>query len=492
MTQLELAQQYASLGLPVFPVIPKSKAPATKEGFKSATLDKEQINKWWGAREYSIGCAIPEDVIVVDFDALSHEHISDMDETPLPSTWVARTPGKGGGRHYWYKIPEGFGRIAPKVKVIEGIDIRTYGSYVVMPCSVHPEGGHYIWEEEPTGSLADLPDCPGWIIEACLTPHPHAEKGGVDLAEYMRGIPPGARQIGLFRVACYLRSKDLDPVSATAVVEELARRSEGAGYKKWPDIPALIKRVWDRYEAGNQRTLYKIWTLDELMSADLGQVEWFVKDLLGPGLALIYADEKQGKSMMAANMALSISTREKLWDWFVVPKARGVLYLDLEQNVAFGRQRWKKILDGRQAPQNLRVVFNWERMDHGGLDDLKEVLQSNPDIEVVVFDIWSEFIPLSSQPGSNAYHMEVELLKKLKKVANEYRCLFVLVHHTNKDGDASGTRAMKSSPDYLFDLHRDPRSTVGEVEVKGKNIEACKLLFNVNLEKFHWSVTGVE
>lgn len=893
MTALDQALHYASLGLPIFPVIPKSKVPGTKTGFKAATTDPAKIREWWDQRDYGVGCAIPEGVIVVDFDAGAHEHLKEIEE--IPETWTAQTPGKGGGRHYWFRIPDGYGSISPKVNVMEGVDIRTFGSYVVMPPSQHPDGGFYVWEEEPAGEAHDLPFCPKWIMESILTPHYDKEKDKVDLIQYMQGIPTGARQVGLFRVACYLRSKDLDKSIAEIILEEIARKSEGSGYKKWPDIKALVKRVWDRYEANRVRD-HRIWTADELLAEDFGQIDWIVDDLLSHGVALVYADEKVGKcqkvgtqvldstgvyrniedikpldrvisldtytgnqvigtvvasesagkkrcvrlttnlgsvielsndhpvlngdlvwspagevrvgdklatvrilqetdthdlgmsvkeakllgyltgdgeignginftnsdrairrdflrllkseypdckwsiakeangcvtyriagknrevgnqllsrlrelglygkksgdkfipehilrasnlvagaylnaifscdghirknkngsytmeyatnsqqlskqlkvllakfgvvsrltkrksnfdttyyrlditssdsvyrfctsvgftgdkekvykksnrpksvskldviphsfwvkaesegadlcrvgtggehtagginrdlaksiamsvgsrrlsalssdsiywdkvvsvedvgecetwdlqidkyesfvaegvfvhnSMLVANLAYSIATRRKAWDYFVVPKARGVLYLDLEQDKMFGRERWRKIFDGAQPPQNLRIAFSWERMDAGGLEDIKYALQSNRDIEVVVIDILSEFLPLTPQPGMNAYHMEIELMKKLKRVADQYRCLFILVHHTNKDGDASGTRAMKGAPHYLFDLSREQRSTVAHMEVKGKNIEASKLLMSVEMGKLHWRVEGRE
>lgn len=489
MTHKESALHLAELGLPIFPVIPKSKAPATVNGFKDATLDPKKIEQWWSKKEYSIGVAVPQKVIVVDFDAQSHEHIRDIEDMPLPSTWVTQTPGKGGGRHYWYALPEDV-YIPPKVKVMEGMDIRTEGSYVLVPPSLHPDGGQYIWEEEPNCNVALLPPCPKWIVDACITPHYDSIKQkGIDLLEYMKGIPAGARQVGLFRAACYMRHMDIDKSIAELVLDQIAKASEGAGYKKYPDVKKLVKRVWERYEATRDST-QKLWTLDELISADLGEVAWIVDDLLAPGLAIVYADEKVGKSMMVANLALSIATRQKAWGRFVVPKARGVLYLDLEQDTLFGQKRWRKILDGRTPPQNLRVQFEWPRMNEGGLEQMKQVMQANPDIDVVVIDIFSLFQPLTDQPGSNAYHIENAVLDKFKQISKEYNCLFILVHHTNKEGDASGSRAMKSAPDYVFDVQREQQSTIATVSVKGKNIEARQLVFDVDVKKYLWTVVG--
>ena len=46
LTRLEHAYQFASLGMPVFPIEVGGKKPLTEHGFKDATTDQEQILKW--------------------------------------------------------------------------------------------------------------------------------------------------------------------------------------------------------------------------------------------------------------------------------------------------------------------------------------------------------------------------------------------------------------------------------------------------------------
>jgi len=491
----ESALWLASRGLPVFPIIPKSKAPATKDGFYSATLDPDRIRKWWEQKQYSIGVAVPHDIIVVDFDANAHEHIRDSSDMELPETWVTVTPGKGGGRHYWYRLPIGM-KIPPMVKAMEGMDIRTEGSYVLVPPSGHPDGGVYSWED--AGVVEDMfpkdfPWCPKWVVEACLTAKEDpARKERISLVNMLQGIEPGSRQVGLFRAACSMRARGFEREEAEIILDGIARSSEGTGYKKFPDIKKIITRVWKRYEEQRRKDSGKMWTLPELLAADLGSVNWFVEDLFAPGLAIVYSDEKVGKSGMMAQVALSLATRQKVWDYFSVPKARGVLYLDLEQDTLMGQNRWRKILDGRTPPQNLRVQFEWPRMFDGGLEQLREALQANPDIEIVVIDIWGRFRPMQDTAGTNAYYQDDELLAQMKQVSKEYGCLVVIVHHTNKDGDVSGSRAMKSNPDYVIELQREQSSRIGGANIKGKNIPAYKILFDVDMKKFSWKATNVE
>lgn len=497
LTPHEAAVWWAGRGLAVFPLIAKSKAPAVATGFLAATTDINKINDWWTRRpSCGVGVAIPDGLIVTDFDALAHEHLSDTLDMELPETFYTTTPGRGGGRHFWWRLPLGV-VIPPMVEAMPGMDIRTRGSYVVVPPSEHPDGGFYGWPDDcdiDTLDINQLPMCPAWVIESCMSAIKpvNESRERMNLLSMLNGIEPGARQAGLFRAACSMRARGFEKDEAIVILEGIARASEGSGYRQWPDLKALVGRVWKRYEGGKLEKQSRIYTATELLSSDLGDINWFVDDLLAPGLGMIYADEKVGKSMMAANLAYQVCTREKVWGRFVVPKARGVLYLDLEQSALFGQKRWRTIFDGRTPPANLRLAFEWPRMGDGGLELIKEKLNLNPDIDVVIVDIFSLFRPTAPPPGQNAYDMDNFTLAELKKVANQYKVLILIVHHTNKGGDYSGSRGMGGSQDYMFKVSREDGSRNGVIEVKGKNIPARRLYADVDVKRMKWTITGEE
>src|SRR5699024_4902 len=72
----------------------------------------------------------------------------------LPPTY--RTKTGGGGWHVWTWLPEGLAdRVRGKLDGAEGIDVKTSSGYLVMPPSVHPDGGRYVLEDDT--EPADLP-----------------------------------------------------------------------------------------------------------------------------------------------------------------------------------------------------------------------------------------------------------------------------------------------------------------------------------------------
>ena len=44
---LDAALDYADRGVPVFPCKRKDKSPFTRNGFKDATTNEQQIREWW-------------------------------------------------------------------------------------------------------------------------------------------------------------------------------------------------------------------------------------------------------------------------------------------------------------------------------------------------------------------------------------------------------------------------------------------------------------
>ncbi|MCX7701460.1 MAG: bifunctional DNA primase/polymerase [Gemmataceae bacterium] len=77
---LTAALRYAELGYPVFPCTPSGKTPRTEHGFHDATIDPEQIERWW-SQHPGAHIAIPTaGLLVLDIDGLGNSWPSDPDQ----------------------------------------------------------------------------------------------------------------------------------------------------------------------------------------------------------------------------------------------------------------------------------------------------------------------------------------------------------------------------------------------------------------------------
>ena len=149
------ALAYAEAGIPVFPCEAGGKKPVTENGFKDATTNIDQINKWWGENHvYNLAfCPADAGLFVIDIDPGADLSLMQR----VPETYIVRTPR--GGYHLYF---EGTGRSTAN-KLASHVDTRSVGGYVLVPPS-KTENGEYILEKEIDYALL-----PGWVSDALKT-----------------------------------------------------------------------------------------------------------------------------------------------------------------------------------------------------------------------------------------------------------------------------------------------------------------------------------
>jgi hypothetical protein len=142
---------------------PVGKHPRTRNGLHDATTDPDQLARWWQRWPHAnIGLVTGELADVLDVDGptgqvalrrWATQHQLHLDG-PLVRT--------GSGRHH-YLAATGAGN---RAALLEGVDWRGRGGYVVAPPSLHSSGSRYRWLRPLT---LDLPDTP-WPLRNLLLP----------------------------------------------------------------------------------------------------------------------------------------------------------------------------------------------------------------------------------------------------------------------------------------------------------------------------------
>lgn len=136
---LGAALEYLENGFYVFPLKPKTKVPLTRNGFKGASNDPNQIKSWY--QHY------PTANIAIATGEVSGLLVIDLDGPEFPNEWPSMFKAlrvkTSRGWHYYFKYPKGQD-IGSRTKVNgHNIDIRANGGYIVAPPSIHPDGGRY-------------------------------------------------------------------------------------------------------------------------------------------------------------------------------------------------------------------------------------------------------------------------------------------------------------------------------------------------------------
>lgn len=229
-SQLQYALSYIRLGFSIFPLKPRSKFPLTKNGFKDATKDEKQVKRWWTETpNANIGIAtgsMSDNLVVIDFDIDEDKGIDGYhafldycreNKVQFPDTVIAIT-GRHG-YHWYYKYKNGE-KLSCRTGIIEGVDIRADGGYVVAPGSIHANGNKYEWEQD-FNDIA-IAECDENVINFIT------QKQNSDSEQFLLPdtVPCGMRNATFYKLACSLQAKGLtDDVIREAVRKEAEKRS---------------------------------------------------------------------------------------------------------------------------------------------------------------------------------------------------------------------------------------------------------------------------
>jgi hypothetical protein len=142
---------------------PVGKHPRTRNGLHDATRDPAQVASWWRRwPEANIGLVTGELADVLDVDGSAGraalrrwaaQHDLHLDGPLVRS---------GSGWHY-YLTATGSGN---RAGLLEQVDWRGRGGYVVAPPSLHANGTRYRWLRPLASDLPDLP----WPLRHLLLP----------------------------------------------------------------------------------------------------------------------------------------------------------------------------------------------------------------------------------------------------------------------------------------------------------------------------------
>lgn len=224
----QCALAYAKMGMAVFPLVPRSKSPATQNGFRDASTDFAQIEKWWKRNpKYNIGIAtgrMSGGLVVIDLDVdkekgkYGNETLRDWESEHGLLADTCRAITGRGGYHYLYRTDR---EVTCSSEQIKAVDIRGDGGYFVAPPSIHPNGRRYEWEQAPGEFAIEQADSGVYGFIDFVRPT-KKEQAKFSIPEE---IPEGSRDNTIFRLACSLQAKGLadEAVMAAAMAENKTR-----------------------------------------------------------------------------------------------------------------------------------------------------------------------------------------------------------------------------------------------------------------------------
>ena len=113
-------------------------------------------------------------------------------------------------------------------------------------------------------------------------------------------------------------------------------------------------------------------------------IDFIIDGMLSPGLSMLAADPKIGKSWFALLMCLCVSQGRKFLGYST--KKSNVLYLALEDSDNRMKARIKSIFDGDKLPDTFNYCIEINDLSNGFIEQMEMVYQSMSDLRLIVVD----------------------------------------------------------------------------------------------------------
>ena len=256
---LDAAIEYATkYKWAVFPCSPTSKKPLTPHGCKDAKKSVGAIKAWWKKwPDASIGIATGSvsGLIVIDEDLdedkglNGYEAVGEWERIngALPET-VQCITGRGG-YHLYYQYTGT--DIKNRAGILDGVDVRGEGGYVIAPPSMHPNGTEYQWEDAPDEiPLAPIND----VVRRFLFGENEKTQGATDFKLPDR-IQSGERNDTLFRLACSMQAQGLPDAAIMAALEQTNQTACDVPVND-DELETIVSSAL-RYQKGELKTISK-------------------------------------------------------------------------------------------------------------------------------------------------------------------------------------------------------------------------------------------
>lgn len=444
-------------GFSVIPLWSKGKAPALKgwEAYQSHKASLDEITHWFGNgldRNVGIVTGAVSGVVVLDVD--SDDALAALGD--LPKTPTVKT---GKGYHFYFKHPGT--DVQTRIRMLDSVDLKGDGGYVVAPPSLHSNGTAYAWLVGLDTPLADLPN---WV----LTPandNERTSKYGVawfEDAEALANVKSGQRNDILNQVACkagsLIASDNLSEHEARAAMLGACKQNgliaddglrsvqatinsgitEGKKHPRYPLDPLKTEAV---YKPGKGLVIVNA---SEIKPE---QVNWLWPGVLVNDFVLLAGDAGLGKSQVACSVSAIVSTGGK-WPASTENARRGsVLIFSMEDSpehtivprlTAAGADLSRvhvvkmAVDDKGQRPVSLK----------GDMPEIRAAIEQIGDVSLITIDPVTAYL---GDANNNDTGDVRAITTELAALAHDYGLCVLGVSHLNKKQDQSAITRVQGS-----------------------------------------------
>ena len=501
MTVNELAAEYVDSGWSVLPVRPEEKRPYMTNWlqYTKTRAPKAMVDSWFtnlaGAGVGVVTGRI-SNMVVLDVEHDCPYPIEELLKR-YPTQMIAKSGG--GGYHLFYLYPTNQTRIANRVRIFEGADLRADGGFIVLPPTMHPSGNRYEWVKRgPLGAfplaLLDLQAQPrtsgdGWITEA------------------LRGVSEGGRNDTCARLAGYFFKKGMNadiveallldwnernepplPVHEVRTTIKSIERSHATGGNQFTQVQFTDNRT-SAPTPEQEQSSFSVMRMTDYVKGYGGEgVSWLVDDWLpDKSITFLVSPPESYKTWLLLDLAVSVAAGVPFLGKYQVNSPGPTLIIQQEDSHAGLTDRLALIIEQKlnalpklgesewaiPAMPDIPVYVHPDRQlrfdNPKVLEEMeKQIVALKP--KVIMID------PLYSTTATTDNYMAdlANRMMVLKTWRDKYGCSFLIAHHSKKNldpdstarEDSWGSQFLNAFLEAGWQVRRNPRLSPNEVVVR--------------------------
>lgn len=491
---------YVDNGWSILPVKPEEKRPFMTNWlqYTKTRATKAMVTSWFtnlsGAGVGAVTGRI-SNIVVLDVESYCPTPIEEILKQ-YPTHLVSRTGS--GGYHLFYSYPTSVPKVANRVKIFEGADLRADGGFIVLPPTVHPNGNKYEWIERGIPgafpmTLLDLQSRPavqneGWITEA------------------LRGVSEGGRNDTCARLAGYFYKKGLsiDIVEALLLewnerndpplpVHEVRTTINSIARSHAGDIQQFtqVQFIDDRNETQPQQTHtgFDVMRMVDYVKGYGGDgVSWLVQDWLpDKSITFLVSPPESYKTWILLDLAVSVSAGVPFLGSYEVNQTGPTLIIQQEDSHSGLTDRLALIVEQKMGMNPKLDGDSWQipgmpdipiyihpsrmlRFDNKKvMEEMEEQIKAIKPKVILIDPLYSTTAGVDNYMADLANQMMI-----LKTWRDKYGCSFVIAHHSKKNldpdstarEDSWGSQFLNAFLEAGWQVRRNPRLAQNEIVVR--------------------------
>jgi hypothetical protein len=235
----------------------------------------------------------------------------------------------------------------------------------------------------------------------------------------------------------------------------------------------------------------------ELLHKDIPPPKWAVPDLFAEGLTILAGKPKKGKSSLALGVLLAVAHGGVALGKIPVEQGEA-LYLALEDNERRMQRRLQYMTDDGDAEppeQRLHLMYDWPRIDEGGIDAFDLWMDAHPATRIIVVDTYKRIKPRQVNKNLTLYESDYENLLPLQQWATRRGVAVVVIAHTRKasaedaNDEISGSTGLTGVADNLVVMRKGSDFT--ELHRSGRDyVDVTIWALKGDEESLRWTIQG--